>query len=92
MAGTTNTERVAGIVGGFPAEMDANVKIRWVAPMLTNMSEREVDLLKYVGGPEQFSFNSTKVEWVEDDPWNRRIATHGGLTNAGDTSLAGVTD
>ncbi len=92
MSGTTETTRVAGIPSGYPSEIDASVKIRWVAPMLINMSEREVDLLKYVGGPEQFSFNNTTIEWVEDDPWNRRLNTHGGLTNAADTSLAGVTN
>lgn len=86
MAGTIVTERVAGIPTGFPAEIDANVKIRWVAPMLTNMSERSVDFLKYIGGPESFSFNSTTIEWVEDDPWNRSLI-HTGLAAAGTTSL-----
>lgn len=92
MSGTVATERVAGIPSGFPAEIDTSVKIRWVSPMLTNMSERSVDLLKYVGGPEQFSFNNTTIEWIEDDPWNRRLLVQGGLAAAGTTSLAGVTN
>lgn len=92
MAGTMVTERVAGIPSGFPAEIDATVKIRWVAPMLVNMSERSVDCLKYLGGPEAFSFTNTTVEWVEDDPWNRRLNTHGGLTDGADTTLGGVTN
>lgn len=77
MSGTTNTLRVAGIPSGYPAEMDATVKVRWVAPLLVNMSERSVDLLKYLGGVEQFSFNNTKIEWVEDDVWNRRPTVSG---------------
>jgi hypothetical protein len=84
MAGTTNTLRVAGIPSGYPAEMDATVKVRWVAPLLVNMSERSVDLLKYLGGVEQFSFNNTKIEWVEDDVWNRRPTVTGTpLANGG---------
>lgn len=44
--------------------------IRWIAPPLMNMSERSADLLKYVGGVEQFKFTNTTIEWVEDDVWN----------------------
>lgn len=86
MAGTQVTERVAGIVGGFPAEIDPDTKVRYVAPLLINMSERSVDLLKYVGGPESFDFRNTKVEWQEDDVWSRRLS-HGGLTDGTTTSL-----
>lgn len=93
MAGTTTTLRVAGYEDGaegdgIPAEIDANVKIRWVDDLLTNMSERSADLLKYLGGPSQFMFNQTKVEWVEDDVWNRRptLGTTP-LSNGADTSL-----
>lgn len=86
MSGTILTERVAGIPSGFPAEIDSSVKVRYVAPLLMNMSERSADLLKYVGGVEQFKFNNTTIEWVEDDVWNRRL-THGGLAAAGTTQL-----
>jgi hypothetical protein len=86
MAGTVTLERVAGIPSGFPAEIDSSIKVRWVAPLLINMSERSSDFLKYVGGLEQFKFNNTTVEWVEDDVWTRRL-THGGLAAAGTTSL-----
>jgi hypothetical protein len=86
MSGTILTERVAGIPSGFPAEIDTSVKIRWVAPLLMNMSERSADMLKYLGGVEQFKFNNTTIEWVEDDVWNRRLS-HGGLAAAGTTSL-----
>ena len=86
MSGTIVTERVAGIPSGFPSEIDATVKVRWVAPLLMNMSERSADLLKYLGGVEQFRFNNTTIEWVEDDVWNRRL-THSGLAAAGTTSL-----
>lgn len=86
MAGTIVTERVAGIPSGFPSEIDTSVKIRWVAPLLMNMSERSADLLKYVGGVEQFKFNNTTIEWVEDDVWNRRL-TQSGLAGGTTTSL-----
>ena len=86
MAGTIVTERVAGINGGFPSEIDGTLKVRYVAPLIVNMSDRDVGFLKMVGGVEQFSFNNTKIEWTEDDVWNRRLS-HGGLAAAGTTSL-----
>ncbi len=93
MAGTTTTPRVAGIVGGYPSEIDTNVKIRWVDDLLINMSERSADLLKYLGGPSQFMFNNTKVEWVEDDPWNRRLSLGGTpLSSTTDSSLSLAAD
>lgn len=89
MAGIVATERVAGIVGGYPSEPDATSKVRYVAPLLINMSERSADLLKYVGGPESFDFRNTKVEWQEDDVWSRRLS-HSGLA-AGTTTTLTVT-
>lgn len=86
MAGSTSTLRVAGYPAGYPAEIDANVKIRWVDNLLINMSEQSTDLLKYLGGTSQFVFTNPKVEWVEDDQWGRR-PTHGGLAAAGTTTL-----
>lgn len=86
MAGNPSTLRVAGIPSGYPAEIDANVKIRWVDNLLINMSERSANLLKYIGGPSQFTFNNPKPEWVEDDVWSRRL-THGGLAAGGTTAL-----
>ena len=71
---------------GYPAEIDSNVKIRWVDNLLINMSERSTDLLQYLGGPTQFVFTNPKVEWVEDDQWGRR-PTHGGLAASGTTSI-----
>jgi hypothetical protein len=38
-----------------------------------NMKEQSTDLLKYLGGPTQFTCTNTKIEWVEDDGWNRRV-------------------
>lgn len=89
MPGTIETLRVEG-GPGYPAEVDldgaTSLKVRWVAPFLVNMSERSTDLLKYFGGPETFMFNTNKVEWVEDDPWNRR-PTHTGLAATTTTVL-----
>jgi hypothetical protein len=82
-----DTIRIAGMPdSGYPAEVDSTLKVRWVSPLLTNMSERSADLLKYFGGPEKFTFNTSKVEWVEDDKWNRRLV-HSGLTNNSDVTL-----
>lgn len=86
MAGTIVQERVAGIPAGFPAEIDANVKVRFVAPLLFNMSERSTDFLKLIGGVQQFKFNNTTIEWVEDDVWSRRL-THTGLAANTTTTL-----
>jgi len=74
--------------GGVPAEFDTTLtsKVRFVAPLLVNMSERSADLLKYVGGPESFDFRTTKVEWQEDDVWNRRLV-HGGLAGGATVQL-----
>jgi len=86
LAGNASTLRPAGIPSGYPAEIDANVKIRWVDNLLINMSDRSTRLLKYLGGTSQFTFNNPKVEWPEDDLWGAR-PTHGGLAAAGTTSL-----
>lgn len=86
MSGTVLTERVAGIPSGYPAEIDSSVKVRFVAPVLMNMSETSTDFLKYIGGAEKFNFDNTKIEWVEDDIWNRRL-THTGLAAGTTTSL-----
>ena len=86
MAGNVSTLRVGGMPSGYPAEIDSNVKIRFVDNLLINMSERSTRLLKYLGGPSQFTFNNPKVEWVEDDVWGRR-PTHGGLAGSGTTAL-----
>ncbi len=91
MAGSTTALRVSGLPSdqegdGIPAEIDATVKIRFVDDLLTNMSEYSTDMLKYFGGPTSFPFNNPKVEWVEDDVWNRRPALGTTpLTQAGTT-------
>ena len=87
MAGTVETTRVAGMPdSGYPSEIlldgSTSLKVRWVAPLLVNMSERSTDLLKYSGGVEQFQYTNSRIEWVEDDPWNRR-PTIGALGTAG---------
>lgn len=87
MAGTTATLRTAGIPSGYPAEIDADVKVRFVAPLLVNMSERSVDLLKYLGGVEQFAYDNSKLEWVEDDVWNRRPSLTGTPLASAGTAL-----
>lgn len=77
MPGTAETMRFAGMPdSGYPAEFlldgTTSLRVRWVAPLLVNMSELSTDLLKYTGGVEQFQYTHSRIEWVEDDPWNRR--------------------
>jgi hypothetical protein len=79
----------SGVPAEFLLDGSTSLKVRWVAPLLVNMSEQSTDLLQYVGGPEQFTYNNSKVEWVEDDPWNRRLS-HSGLA-AGTTTTLTVT-
>ena len=86
MAGSATVLRPAGYPSGYPAEIDANVKIRWVDNLLVNMSERSTDLLKFIGGPSQFTFDNPKVEWVEDDVWSRRL-TISSICTVSNTSL-----
>ena len=91
MPGTAETLRFAGYGdSGFPAEflLDGTVslRVRWVAPLLVNLSERSTDLLKYTGGVEQFQYTHVRIEWVEDDPWNRRL-NHNGLAAGTTTAL-----
>lgn len=85
MAGTMETQRVAGTVGGYPSEIDSSLKVRWVAPLLVNMAERSTDLLKYLGGVQSFQYNNTKIEWVEDDPWNRRVTLAAAMVSGATT-------
>ena len=92
MPGTVNTLGLSGAPdSGYPTDYlvdgSTSLKVRYVAPLLVNMSERSVDFLKYVGGVETFQYNNPKVEWVEDDPWNRR-PTIGALTAAGSANAS----
>lgn len=89
MAGTQQSLRVAGMPdSGFPSEIDAGIKVRYVAPLVSNMSERSTDLLKYLGGLERFVYTNAKIEWLDDDPWNRRLALGANpLTSNTDTVL-----
>ncbi len=92
MPGTVETTRFAGMPdSGYPAEFlldgTTSLRVRWVAPLLTNMSERSTDFLKYTGGVEQFQYTHSRIEWVEDDPWNRR-PTIGALGVAGSANAS----
>lgn len=79
------TDPVSGLAG-FPAEFlldgTTSLKVRYVAPLLVAMSERSAQWLKYIGGVEKFQYTGQKVEWAEEDPWNRR-PTIGALVAAG---------
>lgn len=91
-AGTTATLRRAGMPeSGSPSEIDANVRIRWVDDLLVNMADREADMLKYLGGFSNFMFNNSKVEWVEDDIWNRRPKLGAGTIMSGSSGTGTLT-
>lgn len=88
MTQTMETVRVGGISGGYPAEIDSSVKVRFVDDSeIINLSDLSVDFLKLLGGVSQFTFDNEKVEWTEHDIWGRRLSSHGGLAAAGTTSL-----
>ncbi len=90
--GSTVILRRAGMPeSGAPSEIDANVKIRWVDDLLVNMADRDADMLKYLGGFSNFVFNNTKVEWVEDDVWNRRPKLGSGTVMSGSSNTGTLT-
>lgn len=89
--GNVATLRRAGMPSGAPSEIDANVKIRYVDDLLVNMADREADMLKYLGGFTNFVFNNTKVEWVEDDVWNRRPKLGSGTVMSGSSGTGTLT-
>jgi hypothetical protein len=86
---TLATRRISGYeTPGYPLEVETNatLKIRFVDDLYVNMNDMSIDFLKYLGGPSQFTYNNTKVEWLIDETWNRRVS-HGGLVAADTTSL-----
>lgn len=85
VAGTTATLRVAGVPSGYPAEQEANVKVRWVDGGLEVMSDLEVPLLKRLGGVSSFTSRNTKIEWVLADLWTDRFNLGEALTADGTT-------
>ena len=89
--GNVATLRRAGMPSGAPTEIDSNVKIRWVDDLLANMADRDADMLKYLGGFSNFVFNNSKVEWVEDDVWNRRPKLGSGTIMSGGTGTGTLT-
>lgn len=73
MAGTIQTLRVGGVPSGYPAEIDATVKVRFVDDSeIVNLSDLSTDFLKLLGGVSQKTFDKETIEWTEDDTWTRR--------------------
>jgi hypothetical protein len=92
MAGTVQTLRVGGVPGGYPAEIDASVKVRFVDDSeIINLSDLSTDVLKYFGGVSQFTFDNQKHEWTEDDIWGRRLSSHGTLDAGADDTTDSLT-
>ncbi len=88
MTQIAQTVRVGGVSGGYPAEIDSDVKVRFVDDdEIINLSDLSTDFLKLAGGVSQFTFDNDTVEWTENDIWGRRLTSHGGLAAAGTTSL-----
>ncbi len=73
MAGTIQTLRVGGVPSGYPAEIDATVKVRFVDDSeIVNLSDLSTDFLKLLGGLSGKTFDKETIEWTEDDTWTRR--------------------
>lgn len=85
IAGTTNTIRLAGFPSGYPAEQEANVKIRFVDTALEVMSDYDIPLLTRLGGPGQFTTRNTTHEWILYDTWTDRFDLGAQLAQAGTT-------
>lgn len=85
VAGTVSTLRVTGVPSGYPAEQEANVKVRWIDSALEVMSDFDVPLLKAIGGIDQFTATNTKFEWVLKDLWTDRGTLGAQLTSGGVT-------
>lgn len=85
VAGTVATMRVTGVPGGYPAEQESNVKVRFIDDVLEVMSDYDVPLLKAVGGISQFTADNTKIEWILGDTWADR-----GLISGSHSSSTGT--
>jgi len=84
-AGTVSTLRQSGIPSGYPAEQEADVKVRFVDSTIELMADLDIPLLKAVGGADQFSADNTKFEWFLRDSWTDRDNLGAQLTAAGTT-------
>ncbi|MGK2853877.1 MAG: SU10 major capsid protein [Microbacteriaceae bacterium] len=84
-AGTVQTMRVTGVPGGYPAEQEANVKVRYIDDVLEVMSDYDVPLLKAIGGIDQFTADNTKIEWILGDTWADRGLVSGSHTSGTNT-------
>lgn len=92
MGGTIQTLRVGGVPGGYPAEIDATIKVRFVDDSeIINLSDLSTDFLKLIGGVSQFTFDNEKHEWPEHDIWARRLASHGTLDGTSGTDNLTIT-
>lgn len=88
-AGTTNTTRVTGIPSGYPSEIDADLKVRFVDEDVINVSDyNNLKVLKLFGFDSPFEFDNPKVEWVQDDIWKRRGTIDNNPLLVGDTTLS----
>ena len=85
MAGTVSTLRQAGVPSGYPAEQEADYKIRRVDASIELMSDQDIPLLQLIGGAGQFTSDTTKYEWMLADSWVDRDNLGAQLTQAGAT-------
>lgn len=92
MAGTTETTRVSGLPSGYPAEIDADTKIRFVDDQLQNMSNMDTPILKTLGGIDKFTYGNPKVEWAEEDRFDRWNTVQDNPLTSGATTLTVETD
>lgn len=84
-AGTIATMRVSGLPSGYPAEQEADVKVRFVDTSVEVLSDMEIPLLNAIGGPSQFQAPTQKIEWQQRDTWSDRGNLGAQLAGAGTT-------
>lgn len=86
LAGTISTLRVSGLPAGYPTEIEnGDFKVRFVDRSIEVMSDMEVPLLKAIGGVDQFTAHTQKIEWQQKDTWSDRGNLGAQLTAAGVT-------
>lgn len=71
-AGTTTSPRATGIDMDDTANLEFDLRVRYIDDQFDNMSDYDVFVQKRIGG-DKFETRNVKVEWGEQDLWSRRF-------------------
>jgi hypothetical protein len=71
-AGTTTSPRATGIDMDDTANLEFDLRVRFIDDMFDNMSDYDVFVQKRIGG-DKFETRNVKTEWGEQDLWSRRF-------------------